>query len=414
MILLASCNQSEDIQLPSADIDKQPNKPMGIEARATALFVELNQGTLREGSAVTISSIDSMETTTPDTKLYATNFEDGGFLLFRDGGEEEMNLLGYSEASTLHLSDCEEHPILQQIILNSTKMTPDGFSTELLPPNNGDTPPGTPSEPKPPRIDFDIREFNTEVITSQTYYAKNWFEPQTYLFFNQRTPFNDLVKDQHLAGCGPIAIATILSHYEKQAGGSQVDWGLLKRKYNNSYWDVETLKDENPKLLLELQRLVADAWLYAHILSTKGYTMSTPANVAGYLRRAGFHVAYQHEYNSKKVCNDLKRKHQPFILMGWNKKNKKKKAHYWVVDGLRQKMLKESGYTTNSITGEVRSFERTSSTPYYHIHCTWGWGGNYNGWFNPQVINPYEPVEELRSSHPSGEYYNFWTFFIWE
>ena len=49
----------------------------------------------------------------------------------------------------------------------------------------------------------------------------------------------------------------------------------------------------------------------------------------------------------------------------------------------------------------------------YYIHCTWGWGGHRNGWFNPQLINKNEGKQDLRSDHPQGEYYDLWTYFIW-
>ena len=35
------------------------------------------------------------------------------------------------------------------------------------------------------------------------------------------------------------------------------------------------------------------------------------------------------------------------------------------------------------------------------IHCTWGWGGAYNRWLSPYLINENNGIE-IRSSNPRG------------
>lgn len=406
-LVLVSCVGREEGLTPSQQEVNQ-TMSMSIEERAIDLFAGICHKGLRGNHSVSLSSIDSTETNTPDTKLYVANFDEGGFLLFRNGGEEQMTLLGFSESSSLQLSDAEDNPALKQVISNGVSMAFSDFNKEIIP-----SPPIIPGDPnRPPRNPWDEPDIFETVITSRSKYVKYWFEPQTYQYFNQRSPFNGHIKDGHLAGCGPIAIATILSHYEKQAGGSQINWKLLKEKYNSSPRNIDDLQRESPELLFEMQRLVADTWLYAHILSTESFTMSSRANVANYLKRAGFNVAYQHKYDAKEVCTTLKEKHQPFILMGWSKDEQGKKGHYWVVDGVAQQITKEVGYTKNKKDGTKTPGEWHIPGKYY-IHCTWGWGGHRNGWFNPQLINKNEGKQDLRSDHPQGEYYDLWTYFIW-
>lgn len=69
-----------------------------IEERTVQLFSSLYESVLRNGEEPILSSLDSTDTDSPNTKLYLANFTNGGFMLFRDGGEEEM-LLGWCDES---------------------------------------------------------------------------------------------------------------------------------------------------------------------------------------------------------------------------------------------------------------------------------------------------------------------------
>lgn len=375
-----------------------------IEERTVQLFSSLYESTLRNGEKPILSSLDSTDTDSPNTKLYLANFTNGGFMLFRDGGEEEMDVIGHSDKSSLHFSDAEENPILAQIFRTSSSSQ--GFV--------GDR--GV-SDPDLPPKDPILREFPKTIIESESEpYFKKWFEPNTYQYFGQDAPFNALMikpfSGVYSAGCGPIAIVTLLSHYEMQAGGSGVDWKRLKARYNNGT-PSDTKLYNDISLLTQLRVLVKDAWKYAHLWATSDYTISSPSNVSKYLRRAGFNVAYVNDYKPREMCRILRDKHQPFILLGWCDESDGKKGHYWVVDGLAQQMKKQYGYTLQSPFSERVPYETEIAIRNF-VHCTWGWYGYKNGWFAPHVINDNNEVAELRSSHPNGEYYNISTFHIWK
>lgn len=419
-----SCTRTEEIRdtpMGSSLKEDSPKQKASIEDRTVQLFTSLYASTLRNGASPSISSLDSTETAAPETKLYLANFSGGGFMLFRDGGNEEMEVLGHSDESSLHFSDAEENPILNQIFRASAKLSAPGSTIPIPKPSPFPDPNPDPN-PRPfPDLPPDFADYPKTVVEHESApYIKKTFEPETYEYFNQNRPFNCYISKWSIpsnniaAGCGPIAIATILSHYEMQAGGSKVDWKLLKERYNRSYDEEPKLEDET-ELIHQLRILIKNIWDDAHVWSTGFFTMSIPSNISSYLRRIGFNVTYEKSYNANTIYGILKEKHQPVILLGWCRDDNSKSAHYWVVDGLAEQMKKQVGYTQATPTSDREPFENEVSVNAF-IHCTWGWGGSWNAWFSPRIINYKEGISdsELRSTHPKGEYYDISIFHIWK
>lgn len=415
MLSVFSCTREAEVynSPEKGSPQKSTEQELSIEVRAEQLFSSLYANSLRNVSSPELLSIDSMETEFPATKLYLANFNDGGFMLFRDGGGEQMEVLGHSDQSSLHFSDATENPILAQIFRTST------YAPVPLNPYPPTPAPDPMPNPDPsPELPPSFRDFPKTIIESKSEpYIKKYFDPNTYKYFGQGRPFNNYIgksSEDIPAGCGPIAIVTLLSHYEMQAGGSNIDWKLIKQQYNNGSAVRCGLRD-NADLMHQLRLIVKDAWKYARLWSTGSYTLSSPANVSGYLKRAGFNVAREKRYVPQTVCRILRDKHQPFILLGWSRDDDGKQGHYWVVDGYAEKVHKEYGYRIDSFGAEPRPIEQEVHDASY-IHCTWGWDGSYNGWFSPRVINYKEgiPDSQLRSTHPKGEYYDISTFHIWK
>lgn len=117
LLSATSCARTaDDIDLSKEIPQERKMVPdTSIEERIVQLFSSLYESTLRNGEKPILSSLDSTDTDSPDTKLYLANFTNGGFMLFRDGGGEKMDVIGHSDKSSLHFSDAEENPILAQI-----------------------------------------------------------------------------------------------------------------------------------------------------------------------------------------------------------------------------------------------------------------------------------------------------------
>ncbi len=75
LLSVTSCTRTAgDIDI-SKEIpqDRDMERDMSIEGRTVQLFSSLCEDTLRDGGNPTLSSLDSSETDSPDTKLYLAN-----------------------------------------------------------------------------------------------------------------------------------------------------------------------------------------------------------------------------------------------------------------------------------------------------------------------------------------------------
>src|SRR3712207_4545079 len=92
MLSVFSCTREAEVYSSpeKGSPQKSTEQELSIEVRAEQLFSSLYANSLRNVSSPELLSIDSMETEFPATKLYLANFNDGGFMLFRDGGGEQM------------------------------------------------------------------------------------------------------------------------------------------------------------------------------------------------------------------------------------------------------------------------------------------------------------------------------------
>lgn len=81
--------------------------------------------------------------------------------------------------------------------------------------------------------------------------------------------------------------------------------------------------------------------------------------------------------NQISIIVDMLSDGKPVIMCGWSLFNLSN-SHYWVVDGIRKN-------STNT-----------------HIHCNWGWGASYNGWYSSTCIRPDYPVPTSQTGNDWG------------
>ncbi len=92
LLAVMSCTRTADVYDTAKETSQESKtkQEMSLEDKTIRLFSSLYNTSLRNGVTPTLSSLDSTNTESPDTKLYLANFSEGGFMLFRDGGGEEM------------------------------------------------------------------------------------------------------------------------------------------------------------------------------------------------------------------------------------------------------------------------------------------------------------------------------------
>lgn len=359
LIFLFSCNGKN-----KEPITKNPIlEKSSVSLRASLAYRNLIQGSFRGGEAIVVQDIDSLMTKNEDVKLYLVNFKDKGFLLFTEDCKKRMDVLGFSEESPLHYTDTLNNEILKNYVIKSAL---NGKGSHNIPQH---IPSVFDEEDGYPRYDY----------SSRFLYKKRVCNPTVYPLFSQQRPFNRKTKNGEPLGCGPVAIAGILSSFEAQVGGAYVDWTELKKNYCN-YTSLESISESNSYLLSNIQTMMANIWLYCHIWSNQKFTMSTSKNIINYFGYNGFDCNTYDAEDYNIIDHFKKGDKSPLIVRGWEGAFS---AHYWVIDGMSTSFYENTTTMYLSPTEVTKNVSEGSSS---YLHCVWGWGGDYNGWFHSSLI----------------------------
>lgn len=202
----------------------------------------------------------------------------------------------------------------------------------------------------------------------------------SYVDWHQGEPFNSLYpyrrkylffghKKQASAGCFPLAIAKVLTHFEYPddytSNGVKINWQELKRDFNS-----------------ELGKLSASHLLYSVAEGCKCWyfyngTFTFPHKAADYMEFLGFQNVKSYEYSFKRAT-DMIDKGNPIIISSipqhyavWN-------AHCWNIDGYK---VKEVKVKKDWLQGDKIIHSETKVHTYEMVHCDFGWGGNHNGYY---------------------------------
>lgn len=158
-----------------------------------------------------------------------------------------------------------------------------------------------------------------------------------------------------LTGCYPLAVAKVLAHNRKPEiytyHDHTFDWDVI----NNYRWGPS----EEAALFL---RAVADGcnpWYFAQ------GTFVFPNRAVRFMRRCGYSDVHNKEYSFDRIKNMIDNNH-PLAICGMPDLCVRR-AHAWNIDGYR---------TSKRGRYDVKM-----------IHCDFGWGGNYNGYYVDNCFN---------------------------
>ena len=191
--------------------------------------------------------------------------------------------------------------------------------------------------------------------------------------WNQTEPFNNLMplinNNTEIAptGCGVTALAQVLT-YKKNISLDEIfniseyNWTDLEQEYittNSHIAEPISLIHYHLYIGTESEVDFADS----------GETYTAPKNIAAYLREIGYSTAAKYNgYNLPIILNQLQY-NKPIIISAVTSEQKTSgyitfSGHTWVIDGVDRYIssYKKGVYTTL-------------------LHCNWGWGGTYNGYY---------------------------------
>ena len=206
--------------------------------------------------------------------------------------------------------------------------------------------------------------------------------------WHQRTPFNDLYplktrrKDKQKvhapAGCFPLAISKIMTHFEYPQtyvfNGYTIDWKELKRTYNSEI---------GKKSAAHLLRGISEgcrSWYF------RNGTFTFPSRATKYMRTEGFKNSHlrNYEYNEvTKMLNDG----CPIIICSIPGRSVTK-SHSWNIDGYK---IRQRTVTTKTFKDNVPQPETTETETSNMVHCDFGWGGKCNGYFVSDIFKVKNP-----------------------
>lgn len=199
-----------------------------------------------------------------------------------------------------------------------------------------------------------------------------------YDHWQQKSPFNDLYpnkrrflifgkKRKAYAGCFPLSLAKIMTHFRQPASfsynGYVVDWSAMNNPYSASG------RVSAAVLLKGISEWCGSMYFYAG-------TFTFPSKASSFLKDMGYNDVHRCNYSYDRVSSMIDNG-RPVIIYAipgirvWN-------SHAWIIDGYKIKSRqKETKLYKN---GKLIDSSTTTETCRM-VHCDFGWGGPCNGYY---------------------------------
>lgn len=223
-----------------------------------------------------------------------------------------------------------------------------------------------------------------------------------YSLWNQDSPFNDFYPKRRKwvilghqrkapAGCFPLAIAKVLTHFEYpneiSYNGHIVNWKSLKINRYSAFGN-----EESAAALLRTISLGCDC-LYFY-----NGTWTYPSKASSFMKDLGFSNVKRYNYNFDRVTSMLDA-NKPLIIYAIPGINIFS-SHAWNIDGYR---IKERTITTETHKNAELINSSTKTESINMVHCDFGWSGMCNGYYVSGVFKLNDPNSEKDDPNDTGE-----------
>ncbi len=244
-------------------------------------------------------------------------------------------------------------------------------------------------------------------------------KPLIKTHWDQNSPYNDqaplIYGERAYAGCTNIAFAQLIAFHRKPSTfrGLTIDWELLtnpNERLNRPY--------EFNNMIASLCRRIGDAtnttwgtWKHGKgssayeemipkVLSKEmGYR--EPSSVLDY-NKIGGTLSSSISQSCPIVLSGMR---DPYDIGWWIfKQETYESGHTWLADGVIEQYRIISIYKKK--TGKLISTKDEHQT---FIHCNWGWGAKYDGYFRPEVFDSRHPIikDDPENFQENGGYYGY-------
>lgn len=245
-------------------------------------------------------------------------------------------------------------------------------------------------------------------VTATNWSVKQQVTPilKDYADWHQQSPFNDLspVRRKLIvfgkqrkapAGCFPLAISKILTHFEHPNtytfNGYTIDWSELKKSY------------ASPAGKLSAAHLLRGISSACNSLYFYEGTFTFPSEATKYMDFIGLDNAHSYNYSFDRVTEMIDDE-CPIIIYSVPGINVFI-SHSWNIDGYK---IKERTITTKTYNGNTLKSTTTATETSRMVHCDFGWGGYCNGYYVSGVFKLNDPniEHDPGTSHGGSTHYN--------
>lgn len=240
---------------------------------------------------------------------------------------------------------------------------------------------------------------DSDTHTSTSWVIEKEVPMMIQTIWHQESPFNNLMpsrrkfwvvgpKKKAPAGCGPIALAQILTYMNDVSysfNGRPINYDLLQ-----GFCTLSNTNTSDPIARDEAAYLLCALGLRLHTVYGYDFGLTLPINVKRFLRDYGYKdVKRTFDANDRKteILKSMDRGCPVFITSG----SRLFSFHSWVIDGYRKEVRVSK--TTKTDTGEVLSETRDQETLY--VHCNYGWFGGCNGFYTYDVFDTRAGAKEF-------------------
>ncbi|MCM1151151.1 MAG: C10 family peptidase [Alistipes sp.] len=214
--------------------------------------------------------------------------------------------------------------------------------------------------------------------------------------WKQSKPFNLKIGHNYSAGCVAIAVAQIMAFHEYPE--DYCNWKLAKQYGTEGYVKgmiTETDDDGNETTIIVDKDGIDNELADLSVRVGKGCkvnygfwgskeSFSTPKRAQKFLKSIGYSGTKRHiGYDADIILSSL-RDSCPVFIGGLTPECH---GHAWVIDGYGR-------YENTVKTYRGSELINTKVQKKLLLHCNWGWGGDYDGYFASKVFDAKNPVIE--------------------
>ena len=214
----------------------------------------------------------------------------------------------------------------------------------------------------------------------------------------KQDPFDRSKEKKVHAGCFPLAIAKIMTHFEYPSEfsyeGYIVNWKELKRTTTSF---KTTVGENSAAHLLRGIGVGCDSWYLW------GGTFTFPKRARAFMRAEGYKNVEIYKYNFDRVKNMLDNG-CPVIIYSVPNINLLK-SHSWNIDGykVKERTITTKTYKNGTLCGTTVDTEKNDM-----VHCDFGWRGDCNGYYVSGVfkLGDSSVEKDFNTEHDKDTNYN--------